>query len=364
MAALEPIKDAIDALMSPAISFTALTVFFFASLYWEPLASYMWSKRGLWTVLGVIAGVYALGMTDPDFRSIVLKADNVPITALLLLFAYFTWFSLHQARENDARRAAGQPLVEEPATEKVWVWPDLVYSEFLSTVFVTAILIFWSIGLQAPLEEPADPTLTPNPSKAPWYFLGLQEMLVYYDPWIAGVLLPGLIILGMMAMPYCDPNRKSTGYYSLKERPIAVGVFLYGFLVLWCYQIIIGTFLRGPNWNFFGPFEYWDPHKVVALTNVNLSEFIWVKGLGMALPGNFLAREVFGIGLVLFYFAVLPLVLARTAFRRLYLEMGPHRYGVMCFVFLWMIALPIKMYCRWIFNLKYFVAIPEYFLNV
>jgi hypothetical protein len=364
MNALEPIKEAINILMTPWFSLTAATIFLFAALYWEPLASFMWSKKGLWTMMGGLAALYALGMTDSNFKAIVLKPDNVPITAMIFVFAYFTWYALYQARENDERRAQGKPLREEPAHEKVWVWPDLVYSEFLSTVFCTALLLFWSIGLKAPLEEPADPTLTPNPSKAPWYFLGLQEMLVYYDPWIAGVLLPGLIIVGMMAMPYCDPNRASTGYYSLKERPVATGVFLYGFLVLWCYQIIIGTFLRGPNWNFFGPFEAWDVHKVEALVNVDLSEYVWVWLLGRPLPGHWLVRELPGLLLVGFYFLALPLVLARTVFRGFYLGMGPHRYAVMCFVFLWMLALPIKMYTRWLFNLKYFVGIPEYFFNI
>ncbi len=73
-------------------------------------------------------------------------------------------------------------------------------------VLLTVVLVVWSIGLKAPLEEPANSAMAPNPSKAPWYFLGLQEMLVYFDPWMAGVVLPGLIIVGLMAIPYIDTN--------------------------------------------------------------------------------------------------------------------------------------------------------------
>jgi hypothetical protein len=82
---------------------------------------------------------------------------------------------------------------------KVLVWPHLLYIEFIVGVFVTALLLVWSIVIEAPLEEPASAARTPNPSKAPWYFLGLQEMLVYFDPWMAGVVAPSLIIVGLMS---------------------------------------------------------------------------------------------------------------------------------------------------------------------
>ena len=136
------------------------------------------------------------------------------------------------------------------------VWPDLVYTELICMIAISALLIFWAIWLQAPLEEPASSVKTPNPSKAPWYFLGLQEMLVYYDPWMAGVVLPSLIIVGLMAIPYIDFNKAGNGYYTIKERMFAYLTFQFGFLELWVTLIILGTLLRGPNWNFFGPYEY------------------------------------------------------------------------------------------------------------
>ena len=179
------------------------------------------------------------------------------------------------------------PRVGEPAwaEDKVHVWPYLVRLELLAVLAVTAVLTVWSVLVDAPLEEMADPTRTPNPSKAPWYFLGLQEMLVYFDPWYAGVVLPLLIILGLMAIPYLDPNPAGSGYFTFRRRWFAIGTFLFGFLVLWISLILVGVFLRGPGWNFFAPWHYWDPHKVVALTNVDFSD--WLLGVESASVAGF-----------------------------------------------------------------------------
>jgi len=136
----------------------------------------------------------------------------------------------------------------------------------------------------------------------------------------------------------------------------------------------LGTLLRGPNWNFFGPFEYWDSHLVEAQNNVNLSEYFWY-GLGMSLPkapvGSgagteflyILLRESPGIILVVGYFAILPPVLAVTVMRKFYIRMGLFRFMTLATLLLFMASLPIKMVLRWVLFLKYIIAIPEYFLN-
>ena len=140
---------------------------------------------------------------------------------MIFLVGFFFWFALNQAYENDRRIAAGLPTIEgEDSAQKVFSWPDLVYVELICLVVVMAVMIVWSIALKAPLEEPANPTDRPNPAKAPWYFLGLQEMLVYYDPWLAGVVLPSLIIVGLMAIPYIDTNPKGNGYFTFRERAL------------------------------------------------------------------------------------------------------------------------------------------------
>ena len=120
-----------------------------------------------------------------------------------------------------------------PVDDKIHTWPHLVRGEFLMALFVVVVLTLWSITIDAPLEEPANPTRTPNPSKAPWYFLGLQEMLVYFDPWNAGVVLPSLIIVGLMVIPFIDINPKGNGYYCFKDRKYEILTFFLGFHVLW-----------------------------------------------------------------------------------------------------------------------------------
>jgi hypothetical protein len=237
-------------------------------------------------------------------------------------------------------------------------------TELICLVLVTAALLIWSLALPAPLEEPASSALTPNPSKAPWYFLGLQEMLVYFDPWYAGVVLPTLIIVGLVAIPYIDTNPKGNGYYTFQERKFAITVFLFGFIVFWIVLITIGTFLRGANWNFFGPYDVWDPHKQVPLNNVNVSELFWVKVLKTGLPSEWYLREAPGLLLVGLYVLIGPLLLAKTVLRKLFKELDIVRFSVVAMLLLFMISMPIKMLGRWTINLKYIVYIPEYFINL
>jgi hypothetical protein len=315
-------------------------------------------------LLGFLSLFFIFGSFDDNFRLIITKPDNVPIVGLIFLLIFLTWYAMREAVLNDQRIAAGHGPIEKAESDRVWVWPDLVYTELISLIVCSVILILWSVFLKAPLEQPANRSVTPNPSKAPWYFLGLQEMLVYFDPWLAGVVLPSLIIVGLIAIPYVDKNPKGNGYYTFNERKTEITLFLFGFVILWSSLIVLGTFLRGPNWNFFGPFEFWDIHKLEALVNVNLSEYIWMRGLRMGLPTFWFVREIFGILFVLAYVFVLPVVLAKSVFKNFYEKLGPARYYVTVLLFLMMMALPIKMLMRWIFNLKYIVAIPEFFFNI
>jgi len=219
--------------------------------------------------------------------------DNIPIIMMLVLIGFFTWLWWREAAKNDTLITAGNyGELQAEGKDRIFSWPYLTRNEFLCSILIMVILTVWSVVLDAPLEEPANPTKTPNPSKAPWYFLGLQEMLVYFDPWMAGVVLPGIIIVGLIAIPFIDINPKGNGYYTFRERRFAISSFLFGWLVLWVYLIQVGTFLRGPNWTFYGPFEYWDFHKVVAENNINLSEIIWIKFFNTGLPKNIFVREI------------------------------------------------------------------------
>ena len=368
----EVVKRWIDWLTGPVVYSVGtmamlIVLFVFRKFFVSPVVG--------WVGLNLSLILMGLSMADSNFGAIVMKPDNVPIVGLVFLLGFFTWLATAKAVENDERIKRGLPPTEKLDDEKVLVWPDLVYTEMICMVALTAFLIIWAICLQAPLEEPASSVKTPNPSKAPWYFLGLQEMLVYYDPWNAGVVLPSLVVFGLMAIPFIDFNKRGNGYYSIEERKFAYLIFQFGFLELWITLIILGTFLRGPNWNIFGPFEYWDPHKVLALNNVDLSQIFWNDWLGRAMPkaptGSsglteffyVLLREWLGIVLVAAYFLLLPPLMATTIFRKYFLKMGFIRYMIMANLLLFMLSLPIKMVLRWVFNLKYIISIPEIFLN-
>jgi Cytochrome b(C-terminal)/b6/petD len=355
------VKGIFNALADPRLFFL-LAVSSLALLVWKRDKAA--SNAVGYGILGVLAIFFGFGSFDPNFRLIVTKPDNVPIVGLIFLLLFFVWYSMREAVLNDRRIAVGDGPIEKAESDRVWVWPDLVYTELISLILCSVILIVWSIFLKAPLEQPANPANTPNPSKAPWYFLGLQEMLVYFDPWLAGVVLPSLIIVGLICIPYVDKNPKGNGYFTFNERRVEITIFLFGFAVLWASLIVLGTFLRGPNWNFFGPFEYWDIHKLEALTNVNLSEYIWLRLLRTGVPSFWLIREIFGIVLVIFYVFALPVILARGLFKGYHEKLGAPRYYVTTFLFLMMMALPIKMLLRWLINLKYIVAIPEFFFNI
>jgi hypothetical protein len=358
---MEAIKGLLNLLADPRLFFL-LSVVALWLIVWKREA---FAKKSVgYGLMGFLTAFFLFGLFDENFVLIIAKPDNVPIVALIFLVIFFTWYSMREAVLNDQRVAAGEDVIEKQESDRVWVWPDLVYTELISLVLCSAVLVVWSIALEAPIEQPANPANTPNPSKAPWYFLGLQEMLVYFDPWLAGVVLPSLIIVGLMAIPYIDTNPKGNGYYTFNERKAEVTIFLFGFVILWSSLIVLGTFLRGPNWNFFGPFEYWDVHKLEALNNVQLSEYLWVRGMGTALPDNILVREGIGILLSLAYVTVLPVILAKTVLQRYYEKMGPARFYVGAFLFLMMLSLPIKMFSRWLINLKYVVSIPEWFFNI
>jgi hypothetical protein len=358
----EFIKNFVDGLLGPTTFFIISVVGFWAMIQFRSFWTRGWVAGSLF-VFSVV--FFALSMTDYDFTAIVAKPDNVPISIMFFSLAILLWIAFRKMVINDRLIDQGLPTFEaREGRRRVLCWPDLVYGEFLCTIVFTVLLLAWAYYLKAPLEEPSNPARTPNPSKAPWYFLGLQEMLVYYDPWLAGVVFPSLIIVGLMAIPFIDLNPKGNGYYTFKERPFAITTFLFGFIVLWVILIILGTFLRGPNWNFFGPYQFWDPHKVLSLNNVNLSEYVYNIWLGTALPDNILIRELPGILAIIAYFAVLPALLANFVFRGMYVQMGFIRFNIMVNFLLWMAALPAKMVLRWVFNLKYIVAIPEYFFNI
>jgi len=300
--------------------------------------------------------------------TIVSLPDNVPIVLLLFVVPFYTWYGLRQAHAND--RLIAQ-LEADPAMAKthhrkvqpykpgwakeVHVWPFLLRIELLATIIVTVILMVWSITLNAPLEEPANPTLTMNPSKAPWYFLGLQEMLVYFDPWIAGVIMPSLIIVGLMVIPYIDANPLGNGYYTYKQRKFAIWTFIFGFIVLWVSMIVIGTLIRGPGWMWFWPGMTWDHNRLIFEINRDLPDIFGIK--------NALLKNLFGLIVISIYaiaaaIGIHKLVKSTPLSRKIYARMSLLQYVTMQIFLIIMLALPVKILIRLLFRIKYVWITP------
>jgi menaquinol-cytochrome c reductase cytochrome b/c subunit len=136
------------------------------------------------------------------------------------------------------------------AADKVHVWPHLLVIEFASLLIMTAGVTIFSALVRAPLLSLADFNKTPNPSKAPWYFLGLQELLTMFHPMVAGVTIPG-VGLGLLALaPYVDKNPS----HQPNDRKFAIALFTI-FIMLWSVLVIIGSFFRGPGFNFVFPWN-------------------------------------------------------------------------------------------------------------
>jgi hypothetical protein len=233
--------------------------------------------------------------------------------------------------------SATEPKQTQKGPEKVHTWPHLVAKEFLCALLFLVVILLYSYYIDAPLRELANPGEPENPAKAPWYFLGLQEELVYFDPWFAGVVLPFLIIIGLMLVPYIDPNPRGNGYYTFWERPFSVTVFCFGFL-LWYVLIIIGVYCRGPFWAWFWPWEEWTlafptPPPLWSLPSpVGFVLLVAYFGLGMWWPAK--------------------------KWRSFYEELGPIRYGITMFLLLTMIGSILKIGLRLGFEIKYVFQTP------
>lgn len=315
---------------------------------------------------------------------IISNPDNVPVLALIFLVPFFTWFGLRQARANDRLIAELEADPEKARTHhrktqpyhpswprEVHVWPYLLRVELLAAIIVTIVLTVWALTINAPLEEPANASITMNPAKAPWYFLGLQEMLEYFDPWIAGVVMPTLIIFGLMAIPFIDANPLGNGYYTYRQRRFAIWTFLIGFEGLWLVLILIGTFLRGPGFMWFWPTQTWDPDRIEFLANRNLDDIFGIDGRWIVhlLPASqkpyavIWARGLFGLIPVTLYVVLAAYlfyrILTLTEFsRKIFRRMSLLQVVVMEAFLILMLSLPLTIFLRLAFRIKYVWETP------
>lgn len=140
--------------------------------------------------------------------------------------------------------------VKAVPTDKVHTWPHLLIGEFVASMAMTAFLLVFSAVVNAPLLGMANVNRTPNPSKAPWYFLGLQELLTMFHPMVAGVTIPGMGLIALGAAGYIDKNPSNKP----EDRKFAIALMTM-FLMFWAVLVIIGSFFRGEGFNFILPWR-------------------------------------------------------------------------------------------------------------
>ncbi len=322
-------------------------------------------------------------------RFYVLHCVFVPVVAGAFMIVHF-W----RVRKDTFSGPIIKP--EEIPNDKVDTWPHLVVREYIGAILCLVVLSLWSLVMKAPLEEIANPTVTPNPSKAPWYFTGLQELLVYFDPWLAGVVLPTLIMVGLMAIPYLDPDKnRGVGRYDFKARPFAMINFLFG-LGMWFGLIVIGSFLRGPNWDIYWPWESWHIHKApppatwslplwaglgvlvlyfvggMVLPRLGKADFEWKKALKTG------AFVLLGLGAFvrviapvhwdqvgwLIFFGYVYYIMGILVPRRYLGGLDKVRYAMTMLLTLMMLGVLMKMGVRLGFHIKYVLTIPAVNFNI
>ncbi|MFI5347202.1 MAG: cytochrome b N-terminal domain-containing protein [Elusimicrobiota bacterium] len=327
-------------------------------------------------------------------RFYVMHCVAVPLVVGILLILHF-W---------RIRKDSFSAAPYEANEEKVDVWPHLIKREYIGAAGTALFIMIWSILQNAPLESIANPNVTPNPSKAPWYFVGLQELLVYFDPWIAGVLLPGLIIVGLIAIPYIDTNPKGIGTYAWKERKFANSMFMLG-IVMWFVLIYIGQECRGPNYAFYPPWESWyilkaappatwsvfGPQGVGALpillgipvigglfaASMLLPKLIQKELSGKTVMGACLAvlAVAAGVGMAMgkmsalagvfmIFFVAVSFYFGFVLPQRHIRALDWPRYLVTMGLVVCTMAILLKMCARLTFNIKYVLTIPAISLNI
>ncbi len=156
----------------------------------------------------------------------------------------------HTQRLLTVVKAGSIQDVKAVPTDKVHVWPHLLVVEFCAVLAMTAFLLVFSVFVNAPLLGAANYNLTPNPSKAPWYFLGLQELLKMFHPMVAGVAIPGVGMAGLAVAGYIDRNPSNKP----EDRKFAIALFTF-FMMFWAVLVIIGSFFRGEGFNFILPWR-------------------------------------------------------------------------------------------------------------
>jgi quinol-cytochrome oxidoreductase complex cytochrome b subunit len=216
-----------------------------------------WDQLAFWAITVGTSIVAYFPVLGQEARYLLLGGNEIGQAALLRFYvlhclvlplAMAGLVALHFWR---VRKDGGLSASEHASQRRVTAWPHLVFRELIVLVAVVAAVNTFALLVDAPLEEIADATRTPNPAKAPWYFLGLQE-LVHYGALFGGVVVPTALVVALLALPYLDTHPRGVGVWFARERRLANALFAAVALALVAVTVI-GTFFRGPNWAFVLP---------------------------------------------------------------------------------------------------------------
>lgn len=290
-----------------------------------------------------------LGSRVPDNRTLqrfyALHCFGIPFFITALIGVHF-WrvrkdgFSAPSAlgvagakRRNELQLDSYPGIVEDIPT-----WPHLVSREFLAMLIVVFVARLWATVQSAPLDVIADPARTLNPLKAPWFIVGFQELAIYFDPWLAELVFPFVLFVGLAALPYIDPNPRGIGIYGFSHRAVSISLFMLGYL-LWLALTVVGIFFRGHYWQLISPQTgaIW----MTAEQAVGSWSLAWPLGLAFL-------TVWYGTGVWL----------PRRWAPQVFIEQRPGAYLFLMLVVMTVLLIPFKIFMRVAFGLQYLFASP------
>jgi quinol-cytochrome oxidoreductase complex cytochrome b subunit len=238
-----------------------------------------WDQKSYWgmTILSnvissipVIGGklkYLVLGGTEVG-QNILTRAFDMHVKVLPLVLGFLMGIHFWRIRKDDilagsflhenptAPAAENRPGSDDPQGQNDIGWSDIITRESSKCLLILAIVMGISLLLNAPLEEVATPSVTPNPAKAPWFFLDLQELISWGPPFWLGIVVPSIVVLFLMLVPYLDRGQTGTGQWFHPSRRIQ-NILFTAFVTIIIGLIIIGKFMRGPGWVFYWPWQSW-----------------------------------------------------------------------------------------------------------
>ncbi len=346
---MDPLKTLIDHLASPPWLFGfALGLFFLSRDARRP-----WTRAGGVVLSILIAGLLGLCASDPTCRRLLLHPDRLPVVLLLLATLAVVWFEMHRSQAFDGTEPT-------PQREALFGFStaDILAATAIGVILIGCALLYKAPFYEPPLSALADPTSKPIPIKAPWFLVGLQELRLDFEPWMAYRVLPIFFVFGLVCLPWFhlpeDPEGRQTR-----------GLFLCGWLILWLGPMVVGALLRSPHGGAFGPFEPWDATRPADLEPQPLSQLVWIRWLGVFEPSRWWLRELPGFLLLITTFFLLPRWLARWRFtepvvQRTREAMGFWRFHVTSLCLLVLLIIPLKALGRWVAGLGHWLHLPEF----